>query len=78
MTTLWRQQILTVFKDIVKAQLEPPVWAEGRKTRPFRDARIQDREHVTHATHGMAAKLSDAADSDLERNKAIRRIQHGS
>src|SRR6185503_5777248 len=77
MATLGCQQVLTVFKDVVKAQLEPPVWTKGRKTRPFREARIKDRDHMAHASRGMAIELSDAADGDLEGNKSIRRIHHG-
>ena len=77
MATLWCQQVLTVFKNVVKAQLEPPVRAKGRTTRPFRDARIKIQKHMAHASRGMAIELSDAADGDLEGNKSIRRIHHG-
>ena len=77
MATLGCQQIFTVFKDVVKAQLEPPVRTKGCKTRPFHEARIKDRDHMAHASRGMAIELSDAADGDLEWHKSIRRIYHG-
>src|SRR5262245_29594738 len=76
MVTLWRHQAFKVFKDVVKAKSQPQVLAEGGKTRPFRDARIKNREHVAHATRGMAVEFSNATDRDLEWNKSLRRIPH--
>jgi hypothetical protein len=76
MLTLWRHQAFKVLKDVVKAQFKPSVLAEGGITRPFPDARIKNREHMAHATRGMAVEFSNATDRDLEWNKSPRRIPH--
>jgi hypothetical protein len=76
MAALWRHLAFEVFKDVVKAQLEPPVRAEGRKTWPFHDAGIKEGEDVAHATRGIAGEFAEAADGDFERNKSLRRIFH--
>jgi len=52
--------------DVVKAQLQPLMFAKGAKGVGIGETGIEQRQHMRHTERGVTAKLGHAADRDAE------------